>query len=168
MDSFPNAGSTYFSQLYLESTSSGINHIFTLKFFNYDDGNASTTTICSFNVLKVLFASDTYGPSILKLSSNYQTTSSSSIRNMTLTYYNRYSDVNKTLGSLSASGLVNLNITIPTLWLYLGNSNFGYDGISPYWLRISEFIMYSKFLNSTEDGAINRYLQRKYYGKLLS
>ena len=87
---------------------------------------------------------------------------------MTLTYYNRYSDVNKTLGSLSASGLVNLNVPIPTQWLYLGNSNFGYDGISPYWLRISEFIMYSKFLNSTEDGAINRYLQRKYYGKLLS
>jgi hypothetical protein len=168
MDSFPNAGPTYYSQLYLESTSSGINHIFTLKFFNWNGSNGSTTTICSFTVNKSVFASDTVGPSILKLSSNYQTNSSSPIRNMTLTYYNRYSDVNKTLGSLSASGLVNLNITIPNQWLYLGNSNFGYDGISPYWLRLSEFIMYSKFLNSTEDGAINRYLQRKYYGKLLS
>jgi len=166
MNSFQNVGPYGFSQLYLESTTSGINHIFTLKFYSTAIG--FTGTICSLTLNKVLFASDTYGPSILKLSSDYQTNSSSGIRNMTLTYYNRYSDVSKTLGSLSASGSILLSSFSSDNWLYLGNYNFGYDGISPSWLRISEFIMYSKFLNATEDGSINRYLQRKYYGKLLS
>ena len=169
MDSFPNAGPTYYSQLYLESTSSGINHIFTLKFFNFNGSNGFTTTICSITVFKVLFSLDAYGPSILKLSSNYDTTSGSPVRRMTLNYYNKYSDINKTLGSLSSSGLVTLNSVIPNQWLYLGYSNFGSNSIIPTnWLYLSEFLMYSKFLNATEDGSINRYLQRKYYGKLLS
>ena len=168
MDSFPNGGPSTYSQLYLESTSSGTNHIFTLKFLNIINFSGTTTTICSITVSKSLFSNDTYGPSILKLSSTYNTTSSSPIRNMTLNYYNKYSDINKTLGSLSASGLFTLNPSIPYQWLYLGNWNFGYDGISPFWLYLSEFLMYSKFLNNEEDGSITRYLQRKYYGKILS
>ena len=166
MNSFQNVGPSGYSQLYLESTSSGTNHIFTLKF--YSPALGFIATICSLTVNKSIFASNTFGPSILKLSSDYTTTSASFSRTMTLTYYNRYSDANKTLGSLSASGSISLSTLSSDQWLYLGNDSFGYDGISPYWLYLSEFIMYSKFLNSTEDGAINRYLQRKYYGKLLS
>ena len=169
MESFASSGPFTFSQLYLESTSSGTNHIFTLKFYNLSGGIGTSTTICSFTVSKSLFANDTYGPSILKLSSTYNTTSGSPVRSMTLNYYNKYSDINKTLGSLSASGLVSLNALDPNQLLYLGYSNFGSNSITPTnWLYLSEFIMYSKFLNATEDGSINRYLQRKYYGKLLS
>ena len=139
--------------LYLESTSfSGTFHTFALKYY----ASGILTTICSFNVLKALFASFTYTPSILKISSAYQTTSASPVRNVTLSYYNSNT-------SLSANGTASFNTNSN---LYLGNKNFSSPILDNFYL--SEVLIYNKFLNATEDGSINRYLQRKYYGKLLS
>ena len=149
--------------LYLESTIfSGAYHTFALKYY----ASGILTTICSFNVLKVLFASFTYAPSILKISSAYQTTSASPVRNVTLSYYNLYSDINKTLGSLSANGTASFNQNSSAGNLYLGNNNFGSPILGSFYL--SEALIYNKSLSTEEDGSINRYLQRKYYGKLLS
>ena len=149
--------------LYLESTSfSGGTHTFALKY----DASGILTTICSFNVSKVLFASFTFTPSILKISSAYQTTSASPVRNVTLSYYNLYSDINKTFGSLSANGTASFNQNSSAGNLYLGNNNFGSPILGSFYL--SEALIYNKSLSTEEDGSINRYLQRKYYGKLLS
>ena len=140
--------------LYLESTSfSGINHTFALKY--YPSGSGILTTICSFNVLKPGFATT----SILKISSDYQTTSPSPIRNVTLSYYNSNN-------SLSASGTASFNTNSSAGNLYLGNNNFGSPILASFYL--SEALIYNKSLSTEEDGSINRYLQRKYYGKLLS
>jgi len=160
-----NYGVSY-SFIYLESTTNIIFHTFTLKFFN----GSTTSTICSFNVPKTIFASTTFGPSILKLSSTYDTTSGSQIRRITLSYYNSYSDTSKTLGSLSATGTALINTPDTLAYLYIGHNSFGNilglaAGNVPY---LSEVVIYNKFLNATEDASINRYLQRKYYGKLLS
>jgi len=138
--------------LYLQSTSfSDTNHTFALNY----NSSSGLQTICSFNVRKTTFSNNT---SILKISSNYQTTSVSPIRNVTLSYYNNNA-------SLSANGTASFNQDSSVGNLYLGNNNFGSPILDSFYL--SEVLIYDKSLSTEEDGSINRYLQRKYYGKLL-
>lgn len=148
--------------LYLESTSfSGTYHTFALKYYP----SGFLTTICSFNVRKSIFSSTTFGPGILKISSAYRTNAFSPIRNVTLSYYNFYNNINKTLGSLSANGTASFAQNSSAGNLYLPNNNLGYYN---YGFQLSEVLIYNKSLSAEEDDSINRYLQRKYYGKTLS
>ena len=159
--------SIIYSNLYLESTSSPFNHIFSLKYFNMIV-QFPTQTAFSVNVNKAAFASSTYAPSILKLSSNYLTTSAAPERTMSLTYYNLYKNVNPTIGSVSGTGTIVINgSALPSICkLFIGNDSYGKT--VDWGMDLGEVLIYDKFLNNTEDGSINRYLQRKYYGKLLS
>jgi hypothetical protein len=158
--------STVYSNLYLESTSSSSNHIFSLKYFT--TVSFPTQTAFSVNVNKASFAYPIVAPSILKLSSNYNTISASS-RTMSLTYYNLYKDdVNPTIGSVSGTGNIIINsLAAPSnASLYIDSDSYGKT--VNWTMYLGEVLIYNKFLNVTEDATINRYLQRKYYGKLLS
>lgn len=162
-----------YSNLYLESTASGaFDHTFSLKYYNSLTG--LTQTAFSVNLNKSVFASSTYqyGSSILKLSSTYNTTSGSPIRNMTLTYYNllKNTKIGNTPNIGSAYGTGNIIVgssyavsALPTL--YISSDSYGKTVFGTFLL--SEVLIYNKFLNNEEDGSITRYLQRKYYGKLL-
>jgi len=156
--------------LHVQSSShNNLYHTFSLRYYN-----SGWQTICSFYVRKNQFAFTSYGPSILKISSSYRSTSASPIRAVTLSYYNLYSDSNKTLGSLSANGTASFDTNSSAGNLYLGNSTFGNGNLAQTTaypngkLYLSEVLVYNKSLSTEEDGTINRYLQRKYYGKLLS
>jgi hypothetical protein len=163
-----------YSNLYLESTASGaLNHTFSLKYYNSLTG--ITQTAFSVNLNKSVFASSTYqfGSSILKLSSNYTTTSASPIRTMTLTYYNLLKNTTisniPNIGSVFGTGNIEISndyaVSRATPSLYISSDSYGQTLSSVFLL--SEVVIYNKFLNATEDASINRYLQRKYYGKLL-
>jgi hypothetical protein len=164
-------GITY-SNLYLESTASGsFDHTFSLKYYNSQTG--ITQTAFSVNLNKSVFASSTYqhGSSILKLSSNYTTTSGSFSRTMTLTYYNllKNTTITTTPNIGSAFGTGNIIVgpysvsSFPSL--YISSDSYGQTLASTFLL--SEVLIYNKSLNNQEDGSIIRYLERKYYGKLL-
>lgn len=144
------------NNLYLESTSFSFRfHTFALKYY----GNA-LSTICSFQVDKFSFGgSATVGPSILRISNNYTTSSFSPDRSVTLRYYNSF-------GSLLANGTA-IDSGFAAGNLFLGNNNFGIGNLGVGTLHLSEVLVYNKFLSTEEDDSINKYLQRKYYGKLL-
>jgi len=149
--------------LYLESTSNGVYHTFTLKAYN---PSLSLYTICSFNVFQTIFYSPTYGPSILKISSGYGSYSPiGSGRALTLNYYN--SSLDKNFNPLSASGVGVFDQYSSAGNLFLGNNNFGIGNLGYGNFYLSEVLVYNKSLSTEEDGSINRYLQRKYYDKLL-
>lgn len=163
-----------YSNLYLESTASGgFNHTFSLKYYNSITN--TTQTAFSVNLNKSVFASPTYqfGSSILKISSAYQTTSASPVRNVTLSYYNllKNTTISTTPNIGSAYGTGNIlissshNISTTTPSLYISSDSYGKTLVSNFF--VSEVLIYNKFLNNEEDGSINRYLQRKYYGKSL-
>ena len=165
---------TVFSNLYLESTASGaFDHTFSLKYYN--SLTFTTQTAFSVNLNKSVFASSTYqyGSSILKLSSNYTTTSASFFRTMTLTYYNllKNTKIGNTpnigsaygTGNILISSVYGISTTSPSL--YISSDSYGKTLVSNFF--VSEVLIYNKFLNNEEDGSITRYLQRKYYGKLL-
>jgi len=118
-----------------------------------------------FSVSKSMFAG--YRPSILKISSNYQTNSASPIRDVTCSYYNEFPG-SAAFKSVTASFQQSVGN------LFLGHNNFGGGlpyppaaGVIPSDLYLSEVLVYDKSLSTEEDGSINRYLQRKYYDKLL-
>jgi hypothetical protein len=146
--------------LYLQSTSTtpvGGFHTFTLYIFG--------SPFAIFSVSKTVFSS--YRPSILKISSNYQTNPASPIRDVTCSYYNEFpgSDAFRSVTASFQQGVGNL---------FLGHNNFGGGlpyppaaGVIPSDLYLSEVLVYDKSLSTEEDGLINRYLQRKYYGRLI-
>ena len=163
-----------YSNLYLESTASGgLDHTFSLKYFN--SLTALTQTAFSVNLNKSVFGSSTYqyGSSILKLSSNYTTTSASFFRTMTLTYYNllkntRISGI-PNIGSVYRTGNIFISseysMSTASPKLYISGDSYGKT--FSYNFLLSEVLIYNKFLNNQEDVSIIRYLERKYYGKLL-
>ena len=146
--------------LYLQSTSTtpvGGFHTFTLYIFG--------SPFAIFSVSKSIFAS--YRPSILKISSNYQTNPASPIRDVTCSYYNEFPG-SAAFRSVTASFQQSVGN------LFLGHNNFGGGlpyppaaGVIPSDLYLSEVLVYDKSLSTEEDGSINRYLQRKYYGSLI-
>ena len=149
--------------LYLQSTSTtpiGGFHTFTLYIFG--------SPFAIFSVSKSAFSSPR--PGILKISSNYQTNPASPIRNMTCSYYNEFSAI-KAFKSVTVSSLQQ-GASVGNL--FLGHNNFGgglpyplAGGVIPSDLYLSEVLVYDKSLSAEEDLSINKYLQRKYYGRLI-
>ena len=155
-----NGGS---SILYLESTSNGVYHTFTLKGYS---SSFIIYTICSFNVFKTIFYTPIYGSSILKISSSYGSYSPTGPnRTINMSYYNN--NPNFAFRSLSAAGVGNFGQFSSAGNLFLGNNNFGIGNLVFGNFYLSEVLVYNKSLSTEEDRSINGYLQRRYYDKLL-